>query len=243
VFFDGGVFGEEGADRVMGSLGDAGEAEVRQEQATVARHEDVVGFDIAVDDIGGVGSRQAGNEKAVEWVQKAGAGASEGSFADAAAFGEMLFHCGLGHAALDILHAAGTDNLKGKILVDITNPLDFSKGMPPTLFVSGNDSLGERIQAAFPETKVVKSLNTIGNPVMIDPARLGADHDVFVSGNDADAKAQVTALLKNGFGWKSVIDLGDITTARGTESYLLLWIRLWGCFGSADFNIKIVKPS
>ncbi len=188
-----------------------------------------------------MGSRQAGNEKAVAWVQKAGAGASEGSFADAAAFGEMLFHCGLGHAALDILHAAGTDHLKGKILVDLTNPLDFSKGMPPTLFVSGNDSLGERIQAAFPDTKVVKSLNTMSNAVMINPAALSADHDVFVSGNDADAKAQVTALLQESFGWKSVVDLGDITTARGTESYLLLWLRLWGCLGTGDFNIKIVK--
>ncbi|MCB9638127.1 MAG: NAD(P)-binding domain-containing protein [Myxococcales bacterium] len=188
-----------------------------------------------------MGSRSAGNEKAVAWVQQAGSGASEGSFADAATFGEMVFHCALGTAALEILEAAGHDNLKGKILVDLTNPLDFSKGMPPSLFVFGTDSLGERIQAAIPETKVVKTLNTIANPIMINPQSLGQDHDVFVSGNDPEAKAQVTNLLKEGFGWSNVVDLGDISTSRGTEAYLLMWLRLWQAFGDTNFNIKIVR--
>jgi predicted dinucleotide-binding enzyme len=188
-----------------------------------------------------MGSRTAGNEKAVAWVKQAGRGASEGSFADAAAFAEVAFNCTNGAASLAALEAAGADNLNGKILVDVANPLDFSKGMPPTLFVCGDDSLGERIQRALPGTKVVKALNTINCEVMVDPSRVPGDHDVFVSGNDREAKATVTSLLREGFGWKSVIDLGDITAARGTEAYVLFWVRLWGTTGTADFNIRVVR--
>jgi 8-hydroxy-5-deazaflavin:NADPH oxidoreductase len=188
-----------------------------------------------------MGSRSATNEKAAAWVKKAGARASQGTFADAAAFGELLFNCTLGTGSIPALEAAGKENLKGKILLDLSNPLDFTKGMPPTLFVSNDDSLGERIQRAFPELKVVKTLNTVNANVMVDPARVPGEHTVFVSGNDAEAKKQVKQLLTDGFGWKQVIDMGDITTARGTESYLLLWIRLWGALGTPDFNIHVVK--
>ena len=188
-----------------------------------------------------MGSRSANNEKAAAWVKKAGAKASQGTFADAAAFGELLFNCTLGTGSLEALEAAGKQNLKGKILVDTSNPLDFSKGMPPSLFTPSNDSLGERIQRAFPELKVVKSLNTINANVMVEPSRVPGEHAVFVSGNDAEAKRQVKQLLTEGFGWKQVIDLGDITTSRGTESYLMLWLRLWGALGTPDFNISIVK--
>lgn len=188
-----------------------------------------------------MGSRTTGNEKAVAWVRKAGPRASQGTFADAAASSELIFNCTLGAGSLAALEAAGKENLKGKVLVDISNPLDFSKGMPPSLFVSNTDSLGEQIQRAFPETKVVKALNTINASVMVEPSRLPGEHATFVSGNDAGAKAQVKQLLTEGFGWKQVIDLGDITTARGTESYLALWIRLWGVLGTPDFNIQIVK--
>jgi predicted dinucleotide-binding enzyme len=188
-----------------------------------------------------MGSRAAGNDKAVQWAKKAGAGASAGTFADAAAFAELAFNCTNGAASLGALQAAGADNLRGKILVDVANPLDFSRGMPPTLFVCGDDSLGERIQRAFPDTKVVKALNTVNCNVMVEPARVPGEHDVFVSGNDRDAKATVTTLLREGFGWRSVVDLGDITTARGTEAYLLLWLRLWGTVGSPDFNIRIAR--
>ena len=188
-----------------------------------------------------MGSRSANNEKAAAWVKKAGAKASQGTFADAAAFGELLFNCTLGTGSIPALEAAGKENLKGKILLDLSNPLDFSKGMPPTLFVSNDDSLGERIQRAFPELKVVKTLNTISAPVMVDPSRIPGEHTVFVSGNDAEAKAQVKRLLTEWLGWKQVIDLGDITTSRGTESYLPLWLRLWGVMGTPDFNIQVVK--
>lgn len=188
-----------------------------------------------------MGSRSAGNEKAVAWVRKAGPKASEGTFADAAAFGEVLFNATLGLGSLDALKAAGRENLKGKVLIDISNPLDFSKGMPPSLFVASNDSLGEQLQRAFPETKVVKALNTVNCNVMVEPSRIPGVHDTFVSGNDAEAKKQVTQILTEWFGWNRVIDLGDITTARGTECYLMLWLRLWGSLGTPDFNVHIVS--
>lgn len=190
-----------------------------------------------------MGSRTPDNEKAAAWVKKAGDKASQGTFADAAAHGEIVFNCTLGSATMDVLRAAGADNLKGKVLIDTTNPLDFSKGMPPTLFVSNDDSLGEQIQREFPDTKVVKSLNTINADLMVDAALLPREHAVFVSGNDADAKERVTGILRDWFGWQQIIDLGDITTARGTEAYLLLWIRMWGALGTPSFNISIVKNS
>jgi 8-hydroxy-5-deazaflavin:NADPH oxidoreductase len=188
-----------------------------------------------------MGAREATNEKAAKWVGEAGKNASHGTFADAAAFGEMLFNCTSGGGSIPALTAAGQDNLKGKVLVDVANPLDFSKGMPPSLTVCNTDSLGEQIQRAFPDLRVVKSLNTMTAAIMVDAARVKGEHDVFVSGNDADAKAKVTELLKGSFGWKNVIDLGDITTARGTEGWLLLWVRLWGTLKTADFNVHVVR--
>jgi 8-hydroxy-5-deazaflavin:NADPH oxidoreductase len=187
-----------------------------------------------------IGGRAKPNEKGEAWAKKAGAKASYGTFAETAAFGEMVFNCTKGEGSVDAVRA-GKDALKGKILVDVSNPLDFSNGFPPSLFVSGTDSLAERIQREVPETKVVKSLNTVACTVMVDAARAGGDSDLFVSGNDAEAKATVTRFVREQFGWKSVVDLGDITTARGTEAYLLLWVRLWGALKDGDFNIKIVK--
>lgn len=187
-----------------------------------------------------MGSRTAGNEKAIEWVKQAGEGASQGTFADAAAHGEVLFHCTAGVHALGVLESAGAENLEGKLLLDITNPLDFSNGFPPTLSVCNDDSIGEQIQRAYPSTKVVKTLNTLSNEIMVDPSRVSGLHHIFVSGNDADAKGQTIELLKS-FGWQEVIDLGDISTARGTEMFLPLWVRLWKALGTTDFNIQIVK--
>jgi len=195
-----------------------------------------LGYDVRM------GARDAKNEKAADWGKKTGPMASHGTFADAAAFGELVFNCTLGAATLEALGAAGEANLRGKILVDTSNALDFSKGMPPTLFDGNTDSLGEKIQRAFPETKVVKALNTVNCSVMVDPWRVAkGEHDVFVSGNDADAKARVIELLRGGFGWKHVVDLGDITTSRGTECYLALWVRLYGVLGTAAFNVKVVR--
>jgi predicted dinucleotide-binding enzyme len=163
-----------------------------------------------------------------------------GTFAEAAAHGEIVINATNGQATLSVLEMAGADNLNGKILIDIANPLVFSQGML-TLSVCNDDSLAEQIQRAYPETRVVKTLNTMNAKVMVNPALLPGDHDVFVSGNDVDAKAHVAALLKDGFGWKSVIDLGDITTARGTEMVLPLWIRLMEVLDTPIFNFKIVR--
>jgi 8-hydroxy-5-deazaflavin:NADPH oxidoreductase len=163
------------------------------------------------------------------------------TFAEAAAHGEMVVNATAGAVSLEALEQAGEESLNGKVLVYIANPLDFSQGMPPTLSVVNTDSLGEQIQRRFPEVKVVKTLNTINAYVMADPAQLaGADHSVFVSGDDTDAKAQVSELLRS-FGWIDIIDLGDITTARGTEMMPPVWVRLFGALQKPLFNFKIVR--
>ena len=188
-----------------------------------------------------MGSRTTTNEKAAAWVMRAGKTARHSDFARAAAAGDLVFNCTNGSRALEALGMAGEMNLRDKVLVDIANPLDFSKGMPPTLEYRGEDSLGERIQQAFPRARVVKTLNTISAAVMVDPARVAGDHDIFVSGNDADAKAQVVTILHEWFGWKRVIDLGDISTSRGTEAYVLFWLRLMGSLKTTDFNVQVVR--
>ncbi len=187
-----------------------------------------------------MGSRSADNEKAAEWVKGNGSNASQGTFDDAARFGEVIFNCTAGTASLAALTAAGASNLKGKVLIDVANPLDFSKGMPPTLSVCNNDSLGEQIQRTFPSVKVVKALNTMNCILMVEPTLVPGEHEVFVCGNDAQAKDRVKEILKS-FGWKSIIDLGDITAARGTEMVLPLWLRLMGLFQSPKFNFKIMR--
>lgn len=162
------------------------------------------------------------------------------TFADAAATGEVVVNASNGQATLDILERAGADNLAGKVLVDISNPLDFSRGFPPTLLVKDDDSLGEQVQRAFPETRVVKTLNTMNADLMVHPETLPEATTVFVSGDDADAKQVVTGLLQ-AFGHTDVIDLGGIDTARGVEMWLPLWLRTMGSLGTAAFNLKIVR--
>ena len=190
-----------------------------------------------------MGARSATSEKAAAWAAAAGPRASHGTFADAAAFGEVVFNCTAGTGSLEALGQAGAANLAGKILIDVSNPLDFSRGMPPSLTISNTDSLGESIQRAFPATKVVKSLNTMNANLMVDAARIAGDHVVFVAGNDADARKQVAAWRGEWFGWKAPLDLGDITAARGLEAWLHLWIRLWGALGTAEFNIALPRKA
>jgi len=187
-----------------------------------------------------LGSRTATNEKAAKWVADNGPRARQGAFADAAAFGEIVFNCTAGQVSLEVLKAAGGENINGKIVVDVSNPLDFSKGFPPTLTVCNTDSVAEQIQSAFPHVKVVKSLNTMTASVMVNPSLVAGEHDVFVSGNDAGAKQQVSDLLRS-FGWKNIIDLGDVTSARGVEMVLPLWLRLMGNFKSPVMNFHIAR--
>ncbi len=188
-----------------------------------------------------MGSRSVTHEKGLAWVKAAGAKASLGTFADAAAFGELAFNCTSGHGSVPALESAAAA-LNGKLVIDIANPLDFSKGFPPSLFTGNTDSLGEQAQRAVPGGKVVKALNHVTAGLMVDARRVAnGDHDALICGDDPEAKAQVTKILKEWFGWQNVIDLGDISKARGTESYLALWVRLFGALGTADFNIKIMR--
>jgi len=167
-----------------------------------------------------------------------------GTFKEAAAFGELIVNALNGSGTIPALEQAGKANLTGKVMIDISNPLDFSKGFPPSLFVSNTDSLAEQIQRAFPELKVVKSLNTLNASLMVNPALLSEDHTVFMNGNDSGAKAKVKEILQS-FGWKehNIIDLGNITTARGTEQLLPIWVRLYGALQTPMFNFKIVMNS
>jgi predicted dinucleotide-binding enzyme len=163
------------------------------------------------------------------------------TFAAAAGAAELVVNATNGSASLEVLDQAGADNLAGKVLVDIANPLDFSQGFPPTLFVKDTDSLGEQIQRAFPDTRVVKTLNTMNASLMAHPETLaGGDHSVFVSGNDEVAKKTVAELLTS-IGHTDVIDLGDLSTARGTEMLLPVWVRLMNKLGTPSFNFKIVR--
>jgi predicted dinucleotide-binding enzyme len=162
------------------------------------------------------------------------------TFEGAAAGAELVIHAAAGAAALSVLEQADVRNLSGKVLLDTSLPLDHSHGFPPSLFLMGEDSLGEQVQRAFPEARVVKSLNTLTAPLMVEPVKLEEETSVFVSGNDAEAKRVVTDLLMS-FGHTDVIDLGDITTARGTEMAFALWVRLMGSFGTPMFNFRVVR--
>ncbi len=189
-----------------------------------------------------MGAREAGGEKARAWVEAAGGSASEGSFRDAAAAGELVFNCTAGIHSLAALEIAGAENLAGKVLIDVANALEISAGMPPRLAVCNDDSLAEQIQRAFPKADVVKALNTMNCEVMVDPAKAPGGN-VFVCGNGAGAKRQVGELLQS-FGWpaESIIDLGGIDAARGMEMYLPLWLRLRKAVGTGHFNIAVVPP-
>ena len=189
-----------------------------------------------------MGSRTATNEKAAAWVKKSGPKASAGSFESAAKFGELIINATLGAGTVEAFKMAGDANCAGKVVIDISNPLDFSKGFPPSLFVSNTDSLGEALQRTVPSAKVVKGLNTMAAALMVNPRLLPDSHHTWLAGNDAGAKEKVKSLLLS-FGWKAeeVIDLGDITASRGTEAYLALWTRLYGKLQIGNFNVKIVR--
>jgi predicted dinucleotide-binding enzyme len=189
-----------------------------------------------------MGSRTASSDTGQEWLRSVGGKGQIGTFSNAAAFGELIISCTNGTNSVAALRQAGEANLRGKIVIDVSNPLDMSQ-KPPTLTFCNTDSLGERIQREFPEAIVVKALNTVNCEVMVNPAVAPGDHNLFVCGNNVAAKAKVLQFLTDNFGWKrdNIIDLGDISNSRGTEMYLALWIRLWGKLGTPLFNIHIVR--
>jgi 8-hydroxy-5-deazaflavin:NADPH oxidoreductase len=188
-----------------------------------------------------MGSRSPDNEAAAAWAAEAGPDASHGTFADAAEFGQTVMNCTGGAVSLDALAAAGAEHLAGKVLIDVSNPLTFETGRL-TLTVCNTDSVGEQIQRAFPEARVVKTLNTMANEVMIHPEELPGRHCVFMSGDDAEAKRLVAGMLES-FGWpaEAIVDLGGIETARGPEMYLVLWIEMMQAGGDRRFNINVVR--
>lgn len=189
-----------------------------------------------------LGCRSAHNEKAVEWVNKTGKNAKHGTFSDAASFGDIVFNCTKGDVSIEVIKAANVKNLAGKVLVDVANPLDFSHGMPPVLIPSlcNTTSLGEEIQKLLPNVKVVKALNTMNCVVMINPALVPGQHDLFICGNDMDAKLKVTEILQQ-WGWNAITDLGDITSSRAMEALLPIWIRLMMLYKSPNFNFHIAR--
>lgn len=226
----------------IGILGTGGVARAISAKLVSLGHSVMLGTRNAEETMSRTKGDNMGNISFSEWI-KLNSAIKVGSFAEAGAFGELLVNATTGSGSLPALAAAGENNLNGKILIDISNPLDFSKGFPPSLSISNTDSLGEQIQRAYPKLLVVKALNTLSSPLMVNPSLVNhGDHTLPICGNDAEAKKKVVTLL-NTFGWKSenILDLGDITNARGTEGFLLLWIRMFGAFQTPMFQMKIVK--
>jgi len=218
-----GVVGQTIAEK-LSQLGHQVMMGTRDKQATLAK----------------TGKDNFGRPPFSEWI-KNNSKIQFGTYSESSAFGEFLVNATSGIGSIEALKSAGENNMANKILLDISNPLDFSKGMPPTLTVCNTDSLAEQIQRTFPKVKVVKSLNTLNAYLMVNPGLLPEPTNIFLNGNDADAKAEVKKLLMS-FGWNEndIIDMGDISTARGTEQILPIWVRLWGTLQTPMFNFKIV---
>lgn len=191
-----------------------------------------------------LGGRSSDNAAGAAWVQEQGAHATFGTFAEAAGFGELLFNCTQGGASLEACAAAGAANLADKPLVDVANPLDLNEGHFGELLFCNTTSLGERIQAAYPQARVVKALNTMWCGMMVNPRQIPGPHNVFVCGNDAAAKTALAGLLR-GFGWRDedIVDLGDIHAARATEMLLPLWMRLYQSRGGPAFNFHLAAAA
>jgi 8-hydroxy-5-deazaflavin:NADPH oxidoreductase len=191
-----------------------------------------------------MGSRSANNEAAQKWAASLGERAHAATFRDAAVFGEVIISCTGGMHSMEALQSVGAEPLQNKILIDVSNPLQQDKDGSMILGFCNTDSLGERIQRAFPQTRVVKALNTVNCDIMIEPSRVPGDHNLFICGNDPASKKRVTQYLNEWFGWKpdNVIDVGDITAACGTEMMMPLWMRLFqGVIGHPHFNWQIVQ--
>lgn len=193
-----------------------------------------------------MGSRNMNNEKAETWLKKSNDHASIGNFEDAAVFGELVFVCLNGAYALDVLQNIEPESLAGKIIVDITNPLDFTKGMPPQILegLGNSNSLGEEIQKVLPHSFVVKTLNTVNYKLMVDARVVNkGDHHLFICGNDMDAKNKVKHLLVDIFHWQPdrLVDLGSIKSSRAIEAIVPFWVLVYQSLGTPLFNFKIVQ--
>ena len=186
-----------------------------------------------------LGSREPGKPELVEWLSGDGAGVQAGTFAEVAKYGELLVLALLGNAAEEVIADAGVENFNGKVVIDAMNPLDFSAGFPPKLAIAGDDSLGERIQRALPDAKVVKAFNTIGNPYFVDPDFSDGRPTMLIAGDDADAKRTVGDALAD-FGWDEPVDLGGIEGSRELEAICIAWVKIGGARGSWDHGFKLL---
>lgn len=186
-----------------------------------------------------MGSRTPDNEVAAAWAEAQGDRASLATFQDAVAGADFVWLAVKGEHALEVLASVG-DVLEGKTVLDLTNPLDFSQGFPPRLFVCNDDSLGEQLQRAHPDADIVKTFNTLSHVLMVNPGALPEEHDVFVAGESETAKEQVSTLIER-LGHKTPLDLGGIEASRGLEAWLLLWTRLYGVIGTPFYNLRLVR--
>lgn len=186
-----------------------------------------------------IGSRHPGKPELREWLSGDGAGIGAGTFAEAAAHGELLVLAVLGNAADEVIADAGPDKFSGKVVIDTMNPLDFSGGFPPKLSITGADSLGERVQRALPDAKVVKAFNTIGNPYFVDPSFSDGQPTMLIAGDDEGAKRTVGDLLAD-FGWSDVVDIGGIEGSRELEAICIAWVKIGGKRGSWDHGFKLL---
>jgi predicted dinucleotide-binding enzyme len=190
-----------------------------------------------------IGSRSPNQSKIAGWMAKHNkTKASSGAFSEAASFGELDVIATLWTGTVDAIKIADPMNFANKIVIDVTNPLDFSKGMPPELAVGHTDSAGEIIQRMLPDSKVVKALNTVGNPHFMHPDFHGGPPTMFICGNDDEAKKTVTDDILTKFGWETV-DVGGIGGARILEPLALLWITHYFRTGNGDHAFKLLRAS
>ena len=186
-----------------------------------------------------IGSRDPAKAELREWLAGDGSGIEVGTFAETAAHGELLVLAVLGNAAEEAIADAGPDNFKGKIVIDAMNPLDFSGGFPPKLSIAGEDSLGERVQRALPEARVVKAFNTIGNPYFVDPSFSEGQPTMLIAGDDQSAKDTVRDVLTD-FGWSDTVDIGGIEGSRELEAICVVWVKIGGARGAWDHGFKLL---
>jgi predicted dinucleotide-binding enzyme len=186
-----------------------------------------------------IGSRDPGKPELREWLSDEGAGIKAGTFDQVAAHGELLVLAVLGNAAEEAIAAAGPQNFSGKLVIDAMNPLDFSGGFPPKLSITGEDSLGERVQRALPDAKVVKAFNTIGNPYFVDPSFSEGRPTMLIAGDDEAAKRTVADVLAD-FGWSDTVDMGGIEGSRELEAICIAWVKIGGARGAWDHGFKLL---
>jgi predicted dinucleotide-binding enzyme len=186
-----------------------------------------------------IGSRDPNKSELRDWLSGDGSGIEAGSFEQAAAHGELIVLAVLGSAGEEAIADAGPDNFGGKVVIDAMNPLDFSGGFPPKLSISGEDSLGERVQRALPDARVVKAFNTIGNPYFVDPSFSEGQPTMLIAGNDQAAKDTVRNVLTD-FGWSDTVDIGGIEGSRELEAICIVWVKIGGARGAWDHGFRLL---